>query len=129
MSKKASRSLGEPDDVHVAAAQHAIAEAWNDLERMPPTCYGGIRMASRALANAEKGLAHAWAISYGARAQHNELFGLGNKATKAAWDTIQFFGSVCEAPNRAAADRPLFSRVKYKKELEAREKKTKRGRR
>jgi hypothetical protein len=65
-------------------------------------------VAARAYANAEKGIAHAWSIQD--RERYSTIFGLGNRALKAALETINFFAMTCEAPHREAVERPLYSR-------------------
>ena len=106
--KRSARALGLNDPDHAVQAQKSIDAAWVDLERMPPTCEGGVMLAARAYANAEKGMAHAWAITD--RAKHEKMFGLGNRALKASWETLQFFALSCKAPHGVASERPLFSR-------------------
>jgi len=115
MSKRRTRrgGFGASDSDHASVGARHIADAWVDLERMPPTCEGGIQVASRALANAERGLAHLHAIEdAGARANRNDVFGLGNRAAKAADQTLTFFSRVCKALHGEARERPLFSRGK-----------------
>jgi len=105
--------LGASDSDHASVGTRHINDAWRDLERMPPTCEGGIQVASQALANAQRGMAHLQAIEgEGTRAGHNEAFGLGNRATRAADETLRFFARVCKAPHGEARERPLFSRGK-----------------
>ena len=111
--RRGLRGLGSPDSTHVDAARHNVNAAWNDLERMPPTCRGGIEVASRVLGYAEKAQAHLSSIEDPSmRAANTKLFGYANLAAKAAHETVQFFAGTCEAPGRAAGERPLFSRAK-----------------
>lgn len=117
MARLARRSrrggLGASDSDHAAVGRRHIDDAWMNLERMPPTCEGGIQVASRALASAERGLAHLHAIEgEGTRAGNNESFGLGNRATHAAGQTLDFFSRVCKAPYGESREVPLFSRSK-----------------
>ena len=87
-------------------------------------------MAARALASAERGLAHLHAMEdRSVRTAHNDLFGLGHRAANAASQTVDFFAGVCEAPNGRARERPLFSRGKVAEEIAAQERKNKRRRR
>lgn len=113
MKKNRRRGLSGSDEFHVDAAKKSIDAAWLDLERMPPTCEGGIRLATRAYAAAQEAKAHLWAIDD--RQAHTELFGDANRATTAAWKTVNHFAGVCRAPNREAAKRPLFSRDRRKR--------------
>jgi hypothetical protein len=107
------RPLGSFDADHVAQARHNVKEAWDALERMPPTCYGGIQTAARALAYAERAQGQLASIEdRKVREDHTEIFGAANRAAKAAHETVQFFAGVCQAPGREAGDRPLFSRAR-----------------
>ena len=104
MKRKYRRGgLGAPDSDHLQIGVNHIHHAWNDLERMPGTCEGGIQVASRALASAERGLAHLHAIEdRGMREAESKTFGLGNRATFAAGRTLDFFSRVCKAPGGEA---------------------------
>jgi hypothetical protein len=106
-----SRSLGSPESDHIASAKKLVDDAWLDLERMPPTCEGGITLASRAFANAQRAQAHLQSVDDRAlRKKHTKLYGLANRASNAAWETITFFKTTCKAPYPKAGERPLFSR-------------------
>jgi hypothetical protein len=111
--RRGRKTLAGSDDYHVAQAERLINDAWVDLERMPPTCEGGIVLSSRARANAERAAVHLQAITdREVREQHTKLFGLAHRAADAATKTVTFFSHTCKAPHREAADRPLFSRRK-----------------
>jgi hypothetical protein len=111
-------------------AQHELDKAWGDLERMPPTCRGGITLAARALGYAERAQGHLASIEDPRiREEHTKIFGSANRAAQAAHETVQFFAGVCEAPGREAGERPLFSRAKVAREEAAREAALKRKRR
>lgn len=122
--------LGASDSDHASVAKNHINEAWRDLERMPPTCEGGIQTAARALASAERGLSHLHSIEGGGtRTENNEAFGLGNRAAQAASQTLNFFSRVCKADHRAAGERPLYSRGKVAAEEAAKKIKAARAKR
>jgi len=128
--KRRRFGLGSSDATHVAAAQHLVNEAWGDLERMPPTCRGGIAMAARALGSAERAKGHLDSIESGsARAENNETFGLANRASRAAHETLEFFAGTCAAPYDSTKRVPLFSRGKIAAERAEAERKAKRKRR
>lgn len=128
--RKRQNGLGSADDIHLAEAKQEINQAWDTLERMPPTCEGGIQMASRAHALAERGIASAHSIEDRATREANtDLFGLGNRALTASWETVRFYAQTCKAPHREAADRPLFSRAKFLAEMRAADKKAARKKR
>ena len=113
MAKRRRFSLGSADATHVYAARDLVNKAWGDLERMPPTCRGGIEMASRALGYAERAKGHLDSIEgEGTRAGNNETFGLANRATRAANETLNFFAGTCAAPYDTTKRVPLFSRGK-----------------
>jgi hypothetical protein len=107
------KPLGESTDFHAARAKKLLDDSWRDIERMPPTCRGGVVMAARAFANAERAQGHLASIGdRRERAEHTELYGSANRASKAAWEAVQFFASVCEAPYSKTRKQPLTSRRK-----------------
>lgn len=124
--KRRRINLGSADATHVYAAKHLVNQAWGDLERMPPTCRGGIEMASRALGYAERAKGHLDSIEgEGTRAGSNETFGLANQATRAANATLNFFAGTCTAPYDSSKRVPLFSRGKIAAERAEDERKAK----
>lgn len=121
--------FGSSDATHVAMAQRLVNDAWADLERMPPTCRGGIEVAARALGSAERAKGHLDSIAgEGTRAGNNETFGLANRAARAANETLSFFAGACKAEYDSTKRVPLFSRGKIMAEREAAERKAKRKR-
>jgi hypothetical protein len=105
------KCLGAPTDFHAARAKRLLDQAWLDLERMPPTCSGGIRLAARAHGYAQRAQAHLAAIDdRREREAHTHLYGSANRASNAAQKAINFFAMVCEAPHSETRDRPLTSR-------------------
>lgn len=121
--------FGSSDATHVAMAQRLVNDAWVDLERMPPTCRGGISVAARALGSAERAKGHLDSIEgEGTRAGNNETFGLANRASRAAHETLEFFAGACTAAYDSTKRVPLFSRGKIIAEREAAERKAKRRR-
>lgn len=128
MSRRAR--FGSSDSTHVGAAKHLVDQAWVDLERMPPTCRGGIEIASRALAHAERAKGHLDSIEdRGVREHNNEVFGMANRASNHAHETLQFFAGTCTAPYDATKRVPLFSRGKIAAEAERAARAAKRRRR
>ena len=113
MARRKRRGLGSPDGHHASQGAKLTADAWRDLERMPPTCEGGIQLASRALANANRAQAHLQSIGGRTeRERFSDVFGDANRAAHAANKTLNFFARTCKVSGRKAADRPLFSRHK-----------------
>jgi hypothetical protein len=105
------RGLGGDDVDHLARAANYVQKAWLDLERMPPTCEGGIRIASRAFSYAERAQAELSAVEdRQLRARHSETFRQANSASNAAWETINFYAGICRAPYNQTRKVPMFSR-------------------
>ena len=114
--RKRSRALASPAEDHIEAATRLVHEAWVDLERMPPTCSGGIALASRAYANVREAQAHLQSVSdRKIREENSELYGLANQGGRAALETLNFFKHTCKAPHGEARERPLYSRAKLKR--------------
>lgn len=113
MARKRKRGLGSSAADHITQAKRLVNEAWNDLERLPPTCEGGISLAARALANASEAGTHLNAVeNRDVRDAHHELYADKNRAGAAAWKAINFFARTCKAPHGKAAKRPLSRRLK-----------------
>jgi hypothetical protein len=115
------RGLGSSEKDHARAAKSLLNDAWTDLERMPPTCRGGIVIAARALGYAQKAQSELASID-NRRRRHllTDLYGSANYAANAAWKTINHFAGICDAPYPRTRDVPMFSRGKMVRELKKR---------
>jgi hypothetical protein len=110
---KRRRGFGSSEATHLTQAKQLVSSAYNDLERLPPTCEGGVQVAARAYGSVREARAHLDAIETRTlRADNDDLFGMLNIADKAAWDALRFFSTTCKAPHREAAERPTTSRAK-----------------
>lgn len=111
--RRRNRGLGLSAADHLTQAKRLVNDAWNDLERLPPTCEGGINIAARALASVTEAGTHLASIEdRNTREANHELYGDKNRAGAAAWKAIQFYARTCKAPHAKASKRPLSRRIR-----------------
>jgi hypothetical protein len=88
--------LGGTSQDHLALFEKSYREAMRLMDGLPPTCYGGIRIASLAAGAIAEARAHAWSIpETSVRATISEKMGKLNQADKKFNESIYKMADRC----------------------------------